>query len=892
MNDPLADAIETLKTADPELAAAVAARLARLPAPPTAEEMSWLVEQALWALGEEMAFGRAVGQGCAELVGSAGPESRRSYTERVRAALRTGPTLGRIMAECLPPVLAHGDAECLERFTCAWDAMGRKGSYALREPLLALGPVLAEGGRAAAAVYLDLLRVVFASDAGYPECRNFAALLPKALLGLDPRRRHFQLGELLDLARVDRNLIEPFLAGMAKGLRLLREDALRQFVQHALAVHRRHPDAAARALALESETARDQLRLLQVSVGCGQVQDRLRRYLHARTGLGLVVRPLSELPAAQAASLGRGRMVCSDGDAIYLPDEIDRFDRRDENERLYRLLVRLEASLHEFGTFDFELERALDFCPAGWGGRAAVPPDPARPDIDRFLSGFPDPVLAADAFTIFELGRIRLCLADGYPGLVRRWYPLLQAVFREGREGAAADPLAELFARVALGLGVAPSGEPEAEIAAAFEREVTAASPVEAAGGLAARYCASCATPRAGGLTPPFGWRPWPNPAAAGDAARERAVGRLAEALSRHGIRARRSELRRRLRDGGGRLTARDLQELCRSDAALIPELARAGGGLDADGSGPDAARDDAGLVYRYPEWDDRLGDYLPEHVRLRVHPSPSAGHEEFYTDVLRRRRVLVGHTRQAFERMRPEGVERLRRWVDGDEFDYRELIESAVDRRLGDAPSDRVFIKRVKHRRDVAVLLLVDVSRSTAHPVPGSDASVLEVEKESIVVLCEALTVLGDSFAVAAFSGTGRLGVDYFGIKGFGESLSPEVKRRFGALRPQRNTRLGAAIRHAGRELDAVPARVRLLVILSDGFPNDTGYKGAHAVADTRRALLELQGRHIRFHALTVNLPADAQLDALYGKARHHVIADVQELPGRLLTVYSALTR
>ena len=542
--------------------------------------MSWLVEQALWALGEEMAFGRAVGQGCAELVGSAGPESRRIYTERVRAALRTGPTLGRIMAECLPSVLAHGDAECLERFTCAWDAMGRKGSYALREPLLALGPVLAEGGRAAAAVYLDLLRVVFASDAGYPECRNFAALLPKALLGLDPRRRRFQLGELLDLARVDRTLIEPFLAGMAKGLRLLREDALRQFVQHALAVHRRHPDAAARALALESETARDQLRLLQVSVGCGQVQDRLRRYLHARTGLGLVVRPLSELPAARAASLGRGRMVCSDGDAIYLPDEIDRFDRRDENERLYRLLVRLEASLHEFGTFDFELERALELLPGRMGrsrGRAARPRAAGHRAVPVRFPGpggwprTPSPSSSSAAF----VSALRTGIPASCGGGTRSCRPCSG----RDREGAAADPLAELFARVALGLGVAPGGEPEAEIAAAFEREVTAASPVEAAGGLAARYCASCATPRAGGLTPPFGWRPWPNPAAAGDAARERVVGRLAEALSRHGIRARRSDLRRRLRDGGGRLADRDLQELGRSDAALILELARAGGG-------------------------------------------------------------------------------------------------------------------------------------------------------------------------------------------------------------------------------------------------------------------------------------------------------------------------
>jgi nitric oxide reductase activation protein len=265
---------------------------------------------------------------------------------------------------------------------------------------------------------------------------------------------------------------------------------------------------------------------------------------------------------------------------------------------------------------------------------------------------------------------------------------------------------------------------------------------------------------------------------------------------------------------------------------------------------------------------------------------------DEFYAEVLRRRSVLVGRTRQAFERLRPEGLARLRRWVDGDEFDYRELVQSAVDRRLGDIPSDRVFIKRVKHRRDVAVLLLVDVSRSTAGRVPGSDASVLEVEKEALVVLCEALSVLGDSYAVAAFSGSGRLEVDWFEIKRFGEPLSRAVKGRLGALQHQRNTRLGAAIRHAGRELEAVPARVRLLLVLSDGFPNDAEYKGSYAVADSRRALMELQGRHIRFHALTVNLSADARLDALYGRARHHVISDVRELPGKLLRVYSALTK
>ncbi|HSV93559.1 MAG TPA: hypothetical protein VLH81_10805, partial [Desulfobacterales bacterium] len=555
MNDPFADAIEILKAADPELAATIAARLARGPHAPGAEELAWLVEQTLWALGEEVSFGRAVGRGCAELLGATHCEARRIFAERVRAALRTGPTLGGIMAEVLPPVLARGDASTLERFTRAWDAVGRKGSYALREPLLALGPVLASGDRESAGAYLELLRAVFDSDAGYPECRSFAALLPQALRSLDARRRCFQLEAMLTLARADRRLIEPFLEGLAAGLRLLREEALAQFVQYALASGRRHPDAVGRALALGSADAREQARLLQVSVGCGQVQDRLRRYLHARTGLGLAVRPLSELPESWALCLGRDRMVCSDHEAIYLPDEVERFESRDENGRLYRLLVRLEASFHEFGTFDFELDRALERCPAGGGDGAAERCGTAGPDVERFLAAFPDPALAADLFTIFELGRVRLRLSAAYPGLVQRWYPLLQDVFRGEHAGAPAGPLEALFAHIALGMGRPPAGAVPAEIAAAFAREVTAASAVEAAGGLAARYGAACPT-GAGRLRPPFGWRPWPNPAAAGDPALERTTARLMEVLSRHGVRRRRSDVRRLLREGDGRLAA------------------------------------------------------------------------------------------------------------------------------------------------------------------------------------------------------------------------------------------------------------------------------------------------------------------------------------------------
>ena len=106
--------------------------------------------------------------------------------------------------------------------------------------------------------------------------------------------------------------------------------------------------------------------------------------------------------------------------------------------------------------------------------------------------------------------------------------------------------------------------------------------------------------------------------------------------------------------------------------------------------------------------------------------------------------------------------------------------------------------------------------------------------EKEAIVLFCEALKAVGDRFAIAGFSGHGRTGVDYFRIKNFGDPLDDAVTRRIGAMCSQRSTRTGAAIRHAAGHLESQPSRVRLLITLGDGYPNDVGYTGEYAVADT----------------------------------------------------------
>jgi nitric oxide reductase activation protein len=210
----------------------------------------------------------------------------------------------------------------------------------------------------------------------------------------------------------------------------------------------------------------------------------------------------------------------------------------------------------------------------------------------------------------------------------------------------------------------------------------------------------------------------------------------------------------------------------------------------------------------------------------------------------------------------------------------------------MGRIPSERLYIKRLKQQRDVAVLLLVDLSRSTANLVAGTGKTVLDVEREAIVLFCEALQVVGDAFAIAGFSGTGRLGVDYWNVKTFAEPMGDEIRTRISAMAPQRSTRMGGAIRHALSRLETIPNKVRLLITLGDGFPNDTGYKGEYAISDTRRAIAEARSKGIHLRPITINPIPDQQLDPMYGNRHHTVISDVRELPDKLWRIYRSLTR
>lgn len=343
--------------------------------------------------------------------------------------------------------------------------------------------------------------------------------------------------------------------------------------------------------------------------------------------------------------------------------------------------------------------------------------------------------------------------------------------------------------------------------------------------------------------------------------------------------------------DNGGRLTADEVQEVLThnpSDAGedlLLPEPAVADI-IDAEERYADPSR-----IMWFEEWDTDAGDYRHRHVRV-IDRRCEATDSAFYDRTLSRHRDLVNRIRYAFELLKPEGLKRLRRWVDGDSIDYRQLIDVVVDRKAGLLPSDRIYTKRIKHTRDVSILLLVDLSRSTSNLVDNTESTVLDMEKEAIVLFSQALEVLGDRFAIAGFSGSGRLGVDYIAVKGFDDPLTETVRNRISGLTSRRNTRMGAAIRRARLELDNSGSQVRLLILLSDGFPNDLGYKKQYAVEDTRKAIAEARAAGITTHGITVNLPGHPHLDDLYGSTGHTVISDVKELPDSLLRVYSSLTR
>ncbi|MFZ1954402.1 MAG: hypothetical protein WAU34_02840 [Desulfobacterales bacterium] len=925
------DPIESLHLLDPDLAATVQRQLERFDPVVSAAVAALLVDDIFWGLAREMSFGQAIAAGYLQLMTRVEYGTLENYHRLVRTAGARGTTIGRLMAIHLVPVLVAGGLDLLQLFTAAVSVMESKGIYTLTRPLEALSQLLNHGERSAAAMFLKLLSVAFGMDLSYNQCQHLSVNLSQAMLSFAKTKRVWQLEQLLRVVRADIRLIESFLEGMKKGLRLLTPAALDRFISTALDKTIQRPKSAASFLSLDSRQGRDTLAELQVAVSLRELEAQINRYLGARTGLQVSVRPMSALDDRLCSISATAVTACTDGRFIYLPEEIAFFGQKKANTDLYRCLARFESGHHEFGTFDFDLERLFDRCQALTDCRCAldglrIPPVSDQgatmaSDLERFLDLFPLPALAADLFTVFEHGRIRRMLGRRYPGLVRSFLPILQS-----EAGPSHGLMDDLYAVIALGLPPNSASNPsdvhhhlvKGLFAQFVDRTGAGDCRVESSGELVVlsyREIANALTKHASDhltgqaycpLQTPFDRHLRPGLVHAANQALDQKALALKERLAEKGFRIYRANLRKHLEAHQGLACADDLAAVL-ENASNIAGTGNPGTPPPSEELSVQLAQDlpelfdklppddetEAQTVTWHPEWDCNLGDYLTEHTRVRDH-AVTGCESQFYSRVLKRHRGLVKRIRTAFELLKPEGLKLYRQWIEGDAFDYRALLDFVLDKKAGITPSERLYIKRLKVNRDVAVLLLVDLSRSTANPVAGSTARVLDVAKEAIVLFSEALEVVGDIYAIAGFSGNGRLGVDYFHIKDFTEPMNRVVRNRIDAMAPQRNTRMGAAIRHAAAQFAAVSSRVRLLITIGDGFPNDLGYKKRYAVEDTRRAISELRSRHIHVHAITINIDTadDGRLDDLYGEIHHNVIANVVDLPEKLWRIYGMLTR
>jgi nitric oxide reductase NorD protein len=338
---------------------------------------------------------------------------------------------------------------------------------------------------------------------------------------------------------------------------------------------------------------------------------------------------------------------------------------------------------------------------------------------------------------------------------------------------------------------------------------------------------------------------------------------------------------------------------------------------------GASAAPDNAGVPH--DEW-----DWQAQHYRRQwawVHEHRLQGTDLAFLPELRRRHAaLARDIRRHLAVWRPEQRQRERRSWSGDEIDLDAALAAWVDRRAGRLGDGRLYTALRPPRRDVCAAFLLDMSGSTGFAVPehrgvaptapadddddvylfgGSRPSlpdtmprrrVIDVARDAIALTCDGLHRLGDRHAVFGFSGDGRRQVDFYIAKGFDEAWSPRRAAALGAMQPQRSTRTGAAIRHCVARLARERARSKLLIIVSDGYPQDIDYGPdprdvRYGLHDTARALQEAERAGLSTFCITVDQAAHDYLRSVCAADRYLVIDEVADLPAQLAKVYRRLT-
>ena len=628
----------------------------------------------------------------------------------------------------------------------------------------------------------------------------------------------------------------------------------------------------------------------------------------------------------------RPQTPTTDGRTLFLPDLVEEFSEPRQNLGFYKVAIMHQLGFFEFETWSFALAEARRRLP---GLPSREPPRwRAEPgELERFFACFDEERLLRRLFGVLEDHRVDRRLARAYPGLradLKRAMEL--ALERRGAlrliEGATGllealvrctlDANAQAL-RAADATGLVPAvidaarrvGEPHADVYTSAEQAIRCLLLMQAAG--IEEALGALVLDQVENLVDLVDFR-----------------GNAPLDLAQLRLRVEATEQALETADQAGTTISPDLLEGLREDVAE-DELAKAlKRRMDSDRG---LLRRAFGGVSRaersflYDEWDYHQRGYLRGWCRLHEEPLRGEDGAAFLESVQHRHGALLARVRRQFQHIKPESTERVRKVPDGEEIDLDRAVEARSDIRAGLAPSERVYMRRDRARREVAAAFLVDLSASVREPIPAADGEpekprtretddhpfwgirpsligsddegrrVLDIQKEALALMVQALEALGDEYGIYGFSGESREQVEFYVAKEPGDRLGIQVWNAIAAMRSHRYTRMGTAIRHTIRKLARQEARRKVMLVISDGYPQDVDYgpdrdDREYGIHDTAQALREAELAHIQTFCVTIDRAGHDYLRKMCPEGRYLVINEVESLPVELGKVYRLLTR
>lgn len=295
---------------------------------------------------------------------------------------------------------------------------------------------------------------------------------------------------------------------------------------------------------------------------------------------------------------------------------------------------------------------------------------------------------------------------------------------------------------------------------------------------------------------------------------------------------------------------------------------------------------------FHYHEWDYQIQLERPSWVTV-LERQPKLGELETIEQIIIDHKPVISRLKFLIESMIPQGMQRLRRQEDGDELDINAAIRAMVDIRTGQQPDTRIMMRYKRNVRDLAVMVLLDMSESANDKVRGQEYSIMDLTRSATVLLSDALDRIGDPFALHGFCSDGRHDVHYYRFKDFEQPYNDVVKARLAGMKGAYSTRMGAALRHAGMYLGQQPKNKKILFVITDGEPADNDTRDPQYLRhDAKRAVEELARNGVTTYALSLDPHADQYVSRIFGMSHFTVLDKVERLPEKLPMLYMGLTR